>query len=52
MIFLIKAKEELETSSELNMKTMAEVRGIRVQFIREGQFLTDFSEVAKVEEAS
>jgi uncharacterized protein (DUF58 family) len=47
MIFLIKAKEELETSSEINMKTMAEVRGIRVQFIHEGQFLTDFLEVAK-----
>ena len=46
-IFLIKTREEPETSSELEMKTMAQVRGIRVILIREGQFSSDFAEVFK-----
>ena len=44
-IYLIKTKEELEGQSQLDMKNMAEARGIRVVCIHEGQFLTDFSEV-------
>ena len=46
-IFLIKTREEPETSSELDMKTMAQVRGIRVILIHEGQFSSDFAEVIK-----
>jgi len=46
-IFLIKTWEEPETSSELDMKTMAQARGIRVILIREGQFSSDFAEVFK-----
>ena len=46
-IFLIKTREEPETSSELDMKTMAQARGIRVILIREGQFSSDFAEVIK-----
>ena len=46
-IFLIKTREEPETPSELDMRTMAQARGIRVIFIREGQFSSDFAEVFK-----
>ena len=46
-IFLIKTWEEPETSSELDMKTMAQARGIRVILIREGQFSSDFAEAIK-----
>ena len=46
-IFLIKTREERKTSSEVEMKTMAQVRGIRVILIREGQFSSDFAEVFK-----
>ena len=46
-IFLIKTREESETPSEFDMRTMAQARGICVILIREGQFSSDFAEVGK-----
>ena len=46
-IFLIKTWEGPESSSELDMKTMAQARGIRVILIRESQFSSDFAEAIK-----